>query len=222
MLNIMIFTLLSSFLKLFCFLWGIIVNSIIGISNSIMSISYEIPKSYFSSLELFIKNVSFIPMTLLIFVFFLVLGLFLERRNHLSSPSMSFFTPYFDNFRSFLTPSILNVFFVSWILLASFFYFYVSAIISFLLLLNLHLKNRHLSLLIFVTIFCRLLWFFMPLSEIVAMTSPIRSFTCVFSLVGYLFFLRYHKFVILWIGIVLRVSLGIGYRRRFNFQYVYL
>lgn len=201
--------LLSSFIKLFCLFWGIIVNSIIDSSNSIMSISEEITKSYVSSLELFIKNVSFIPMTLLIFVFFVVLGLYFERRNHLSSPSMSFFTPYFAKIRFFLTPSILSVFLVCWILLASFFQFYFSAIISFLLLLNLKFKSRYFSFFISFVIFSRLLWFFMPLNDIVAMTSFFRSFTCVFSLVGYLFFLRYHTFFILWISILLRLFLGI-------------
>lgn len=194
------------------FSWGNIINTIIDISKTTTSSVYALNQSLSKDLiKIVVGEISFVTMTFFILSFFLFLSMYLEiRKNSLSKDTSPFFTSYLDKIRSFITPSRLMLFLAFSIFLALAFHFYFSAIIFSLLLLNIKLKNRYLSLLILFTIFGRLLWFFMPLSEIVSMTFPYRSFTCVFSLVGYVFFLRYHKYLILWIGIFLRLLLGVG------------
>lgn len=149
---------------------------------------------------------SFFLLVFFILLFFLGYHFYLISKSYTTS---SFFTLFFNNNTkaALLLPPL--IYFLS-ILGAIIFGYYFLIIVPLLLLLNLWLKSPYLVYFIHFLVLIRLLWFFSPFEEIFLMTSPFRSFTCVFSLVSYVFFIYHHKIVLLWVGSFLRVLVGVG------------
>lgn len=149
----------------------------------------------------------FFALVFFTFLFFLRYHVYLVSKPQVPHTS-SFFTLFSNNPRVafFLSISICLLS----ILFALFGGYYSLIIIPLLILLNLRFKNPYLLYLLHFFVLVRLFWFFSPLSDIYFMVSFYRSFACVFSLFGYIFFIYHHNILLLWLSGLLRLLLVAG------------
>lgn len=152
---------------------------------------------------------SFLVMVLLIALFYVGFYFFSKYNNKQNSTLR--FSSFLQKINDYINLNVLfSFFFFVLFLLSLLFKFYFSSVIFGLILLNLYLQKTSIRYLIYFFIFLRLIFFFSPFTDVLAIKVSFESFTFFFCLFGYVFFLLNHKYLILWISMFLRIILGFG------------